>query len=163
MADNVVLKTYAKWNLWKTRWVNNDELDNAIDKYLKYIAVFCLLFEIGECWWLYKLAHKYGKKTANINSKNLLQAVFHWAVIGYHYTKTAKIKWQAIDTLNQQISNGEWVMDKERIVVEWANPITQLSAIPYSRQELQLKTGFCFLHALVHCAPENVRTNFNTL
>ena len=27
----------------------------------------------------------------------------------------------------------------ERIVVECANPITQLSATPYSRQEIQLK------------------------
>jgi len=93
MVDNVVLKTYAKWNLRKTRWVYNDELVNAIDKYLKYIAVFYLLFDMAECGWLYKLAHKYGRKTANINIKKLLQAVFHWAVIGYRYTKTANIKW----------------------------------------------------------------------
>ena len=54
-------------------------------------------------------------------------------------------------------------MAKERIVAERANPITQLSATPYSRQELQPKIAFRFLHALVHRAPKNARTNFNTL
>ena len=49
---------------------NNDDLDDAIDKYLKYIAVFSSLFDMAECGWLNKftrvsLVHKYGIKTAN--------------------------------------------------------------------------------------------------
>jgi len=50
----------------------HDELDDAIDKYLKNIAVFYSLFNMVECGWLYKctrvsLVYKHGKKTANIN------------------------------------------------------------------------------------------------
>ena len=52
------------------------------------------------------LVHNSRIKTANIKRKKLLQAVYHWAVIGHRYTKTAKIKWLAIETLKQQISNG---------------------------------------------------------
>ena len=36
---------------------------------------------------------------------------------------------------------GERDMVKEKIVAKWANPITQLSATPDSRQEIQLKIG----------------------
>ena len=59
----------------------HDELDDAIDKYLKYIAVFSLLFDMAECGWLNSctrvlLIHKYGEKTANINRQKLLQAVY---------------------------------------------------------------------------------------
>ena len=48
----------------QTNQPNNDELDDVIDKYSKYIAVFYLLFDMAECGWLYKLAHKYGKKNS---------------------------------------------------------------------------------------------------